>query len=841
MPFKPAVSTLARQTIKTAFEELQQTITPADAKDFPSTTLDHVRNSVLEIENQLAARRCLRNMRRLSPFLKGLGHYAQVVKVLCNGTPFLPWIWAPITLILQVASDFVEAFEQIIQAYSRISSSLSRFEILSDTFIRDQDFQQTLAVFYADILQFHKHAYRFVKRSGKYYCHAPLPKNASSNWKTSLGWKLLFLTTWSRFQRRFDGILEDMKRHETLIDLEANARHIAESRKAHQDTRTWREEQLRHVAQFEEEQAAAHYQSILSWLKLDESDQLAIVDKICMEGEKYAGTCSWVLQHPKVNEWLRRQPEASFLWLQGTPGTGKSVISTQLVKFLRTNSFVIQHLCTSSHGSSIKYEEILKSLLIQLLKHDGELCAHVYKRCVLEKKDPIRSTLEHHLRTTFSSLSTEPHKTEYMWLVLDGVDECDDNTQKRIIWLMNQISSEPSQSGGTVCKVLISSRPSRIISSRLRRRSIVSLTDEKVSLEAAIRLYTSQRLGYQFQQPGQIEVNPDEMVEIQESVVEKADGMFLYARLVLDYVKANIFYHAGEIKSSVNQLPPKLNDFYREILSRILACLDSRSTARIKCVLGWIAFAKRPLQRLELLSAISFSEGTADVSHVAPRHILDVCGPLVEERRDTTLTFIHVSVKEFLQSSSSNLTLSKHESVAEHGAASVACLLSGIEVFEPKPLNTQKLLRVVKGLHGLHIYATEYWTEYLLSQAATPAGLETTSTFFTLACQLVGKLDASADTPLASAQLTEPRLKFLRQHPILHRQVVRALKTRSPARIESEYAFSDHQGSRQETSQRTRPPQRDGRRAGTIQKPISNVLLYLPDNILPSSNFGLRI
>lgn len=115
-------------------------------------------------------------MRRLEPLFKGLENYAKVVDVLCNGTPYLAWIWAPITLILKVASEYVEAFEQIIKAYSRIAESLGRFEVLNNAFARDKNFQQTLAVFYADILQFHKHAYKFTQRSGTmpHQCEAPM-------------------------------------------------------------------------------------------------------------------------------------------------------------------------------------------------------------------------------------------------------------------------------------------------------------------------------------------------------------------------------------------------------------------------------------------------------------------------------------------------------------------------------------------------------------------------------------------------------------------------------------------------------------------------------------------
>jgi hypothetical protein len=164
---KPAVSALARQTMKIAFEDLESTITPADARTFQGTTLQQVRDAAIDIEKQLAARQSLRNMRRLIPLLNGLEHYAKVVDVLCNGTPYLPWIWAPITLVLRVASEYIEAFEHLMKGYKRIADALKRFEILSDAFIENADFQHTLAVFYADILQFHKYAYKFVRRNGE--------------------------------------------------------------------------------------------------------------------------------------------------------------------------------------------------------------------------------------------------------------------------------------------------------------------------------------------------------------------------------------------------------------------------------------------------------------------------------------------------------------------------------------------------------------------------------------------------------------------------------------------------------------------------------------------------
>jgi hypothetical protein len=165
----PTVSALAKETMRIAFEDLMRTINPADEEEMQSVTaIDQVREAALTIETQLAARQALRNMRRLAPFLHGLEHYSKAIDILCNGTPFLAWIWSPISLILRVASEYTEAFEHIIKGYSRIAKSLGRFEILGNAFPTNADFQQTLAVIYADVLQFHKHAYKFVRRSGTY-------------------------------------------------------------------------------------------------------------------------------------------------------------------------------------------------------------------------------------------------------------------------------------------------------------------------------------------------------------------------------------------------------------------------------------------------------------------------------------------------------------------------------------------------------------------------------------------------------------------------------------------------------------------------------------------------
>jgi hypothetical protein len=93
----------ARLTLQNAFERFEGTVTSNDKRLFNNTTLQDVRHEADNIERQFRARRTLRHMARLEPLLRGMEHYSKVVEVLCNGTPYLSWIWAPIKLMLMVS------------------------------------------------------------------------------------------------------------------------------------------------------------------------------------------------------------------------------------------------------------------------------------------------------------------------------------------------------------------------------------------------------------------------------------------------------------------------------------------------------------------------------------------------------------------------------------------------------------------------------------------------------------------------------------------------------------------------------------------------------------------
>jgi hypothetical protein len=76
-----------------AVGKLKQSIDPADAVAFESTTLQDVWSGIRKIQQEQRDRQSIRNLTRMKPLLEGLEKYSKVFDVLCNGTPYMPWIW----------------------------------------------------------------------------------------------------------------------------------------------------------------------------------------------------------------------------------------------------------------------------------------------------------------------------------------------------------------------------------------------------------------------------------------------------------------------------------------------------------------------------------------------------------------------------------------------------------------------------------------------------------------------------------------------------------------------------------------------------------------------------
>lgn len=83
----------AKSTIDNAFRKLDGSISATDRHKFASTELEDVESACRQIEADQRARGSSQNLRRIEPLLRGLEKYTKVIEVLCNGTPYMPYVW----------------------------------------------------------------------------------------------------------------------------------------------------------------------------------------------------------------------------------------------------------------------------------------------------------------------------------------------------------------------------------------------------------------------------------------------------------------------------------------------------------------------------------------------------------------------------------------------------------------------------------------------------------------------------------------------------------------------------------------------------------------------------
>lgn len=150
-----------------------------------------------------------------------------------------------------------------------------------------------------------------------------------------------------------------------------------------------------------------------------------------------------------------------------------------------------------------------------------------------------------------------------------------------------------------------------------------------------------------------------------------------------------------------------------------------------------------------------------------------------------------LTIYRFLESPASNLRISEKQAIEEQGTATVACLLSGLQTLTKPHDDESRNIQVAKGLHALHIYATEYWTEYLFRYVELLEPRHSTSQLIDLANNLSQCLDSLTIQTLEGKAKTntlspDPRLELLKDYPGIQKQAEIAMFARSLKHLETQ-------------------------------------------------------
>ncbi|KAF0322340.1 hypothetical protein GQ607_010421 [Colletotrichum asianum] len=344
-------------------------------------------------------------------------------------------------------------------------------------------------------------------------------------------------------------------------------------------------------------------------------------------GEKHRGTAEWIFSTRQFQDWLE-SADSSVLNVSGKIGSGKTVLSANLISYLSQN---LPPRCSVSYlfvriddEESRQANAILRSLIFQALtgyKAENRLMVLLEKSASHSfERGSLLSLLGH-----FISLF------EKTYLVVDGFDQCPQHEQHSLLEIFSNLMQMNTGSGAV--KILISARESTT-----------------KDIDRALAPTKHLRTGFD---NTNADLARDEtlMDEIMDKLRTGGEGMFLWVFYSVEDICSCA--RDDDIRQTLKVLPRALSDTFDRALGRILSFQPLSKVDIIQEIFKWVAAVRRPVTRWELGEALGVKilQGSSIKDQIVngTERIPEWCENLIQiEPGDETVRFFHHSIKTHL-------------------------------------------------------------------------------------------------------------------------------------------------------------------------------------------------
>lgn len=353
-----------------------------------------------------------------------------------------------------------------------------------------------------------------------------------------------------------------------------------------------------------------------------------------------AGTGKWIQETEQYQQWIKSSDHGT-LWIKAVPGAGKSVVAAHLASQLAKEEkvpvlhFFFRQIITTNKTP----QSLVRDWISQVLGYSPLLQSKL-KVLLKNNRHPESVALDElwdNLITSFDSLPR-------VYCIADALDEMDMGNEPFLRQLIILGKRRPSS-----VKILMTSRPLPRIETVLNERSVLEIPLRLPLIDHDIAIYVRSRLSA-------IDLLEETKMEIRQTIRSKSEGLFLYARLMMDDLIDSDKLHIDRIHDALSKLPSGLGDMYTAML------FDHSKRSEVSqelqfLILQFVTHSSRPLRLLEIASMIDFVRKTikpdlvltaTGIRQDTKSIIRAGCGPLLEILEDETVSPIHLSFAEFL-------------------------------------------------------------------------------------------------------------------------------------------------------------------------------------------------
>ncbi len=344
------------------------------------------------------------------------------------------------------------------------------------------------------------------------------------------------------------------------------------------------------------------------------------------------GSCEWITSNPTFTSWsVDDSYTPRFLWVNGLPGSGKSILS----------SFVIEHLkrlgksCQFyffKHGDQSKRSpnSLLRSLAYQIACDLPDYKVRLGKLAddaLNVEKAEARVIWQRLFVSALFSLGLE----RPLFWVIDGLDECD--APQSLLSLLTVVSAS-----NTPLRVMLIGRKNQSQYVAFGKLAQVYQVD-RLSADTPgqdLRMYVAKEMEYMHGRPSFKE-------NVISKILDRANGNWLWVHLV---VREILDCHTeAAIDQALEEIPADLEPLYQRMEAGLVRTSRPADKGLAILILTCATCSQRSLSLEELSQVIQPEYSTVlDLKHT----LSQVCGDFVIVDNKSRVTMVHQTAREYL-------------------------------------------------------------------------------------------------------------------------------------------------------------------------------------------------
>ncbi|KAK2808480.1 hypothetical protein FQN50_004688 [Emmonsiellopsis sp. PD_5] len=355
-------------------------------------------------------------------------------------------------------------------------------------------------------------------------------------------------------------------------------------------------------------------------------------DLLTAQDARLAGTCLWLSMKKSFLQWRDFLPNSpSIFWLNGNPGTGKSVLAGYVIDHLKQRGSDVSYFFFKyGDDSKSKLSACLRSIAFQMARNNMQALD------LLLQMESDGMGFDHGDERTiwmqiFMSGLFQAGFSNHYWII-DALDECVDFVSFFVPMLAKLDKTIP-------LRVLITSRTSAELQKQFSNLGVERFLSQRISAEDTLPDIKLLLEGKSHLLAGKDDKFRAALVD---NILSKSNDSFLWTTLVLHQLRNA--HSMEEVGSILEDVPREMEPLYMRALQSISRDKYGRDLA--KAVLDWTICAVRPLTVRELEAALKLGQNT-DFLDLA-QSITNVCGQLVNVDKLGRVQMVHTTARQFL-------------------------------------------------------------------------------------------------------------------------------------------------------------------------------------------------